>query len=182
MTEIQDRYAAIAAGFAERLAAAPADTWSSPSPCSEWTAGDVAAHVVRTHRNVLSMLDGSDAPAVGADDDVMAEWEQATGAMTAALADPAIATRTINSRFGDMTFQDMVGRMVCADTLIHTWDLARATGGNEELDPDSVTHVVGFLSAAGDRLRGPGGFGPALEPPAGADDVATLMSFAGRTV
>ena len=30
--------------------------------------------------------------------------------------------------FGEQTFESLVGRLVCSDTLIHTWDLARATG------------------------------------------------------
>ena len=70
--------------------------------------------------------------------------------------------------------------MVCADTLVHTWDLARAAGVDERLDPDSVRHVEAFLAGAGDAIRSPGGFGPALEPPAGADDQTRLLCLAGR--
>ena len=32
----------------------------------------------------------------------------------------------------------------------------------------------------GDRMRGPGAFGEALEPPAGADDQARLLAYLGR--
>jgi uncharacterized protein (TIGR03086 family) len=81
-----------------------------------------------------------------------------------------------------MAFSDLVGRMVCADTLVHTWDLARATGGDERLDPAALAHVAGFLYEAGDRLRVPGGYGPAIEPPAGADEQTAFISFTGRAV
>ncbi len=174
------RYRAVADGFTATLAGVPPDRWRAPSPCQGWTARDVAAHVVMTHRRVLAMAGGPEPPEVGPDDDLDAAWSEASGAMLGAVSDPEVAGRVVTARFGEMPFGDIVSRMVCADTLIHTWDLARAAGEDERLDPDSVTHVATFLAGAGDAIRSPGGFGPALDPPVGADEQTRLICLAGR--
>jgi uncharacterized protein (TIGR03083 family) len=46
---IADRYDRLAADFAATIDAVPADRWASPSPCEDWTARDVVAHVVDNH-------------------------------------------------------------------------------------------------------------------------------------
>jgi hypothetical protein len=43
-----------------------------------------------------------------------------------ALDDEARASKLMSGMFGEETFASLVGRLVCADTLIHTWDLAQA--------------------------------------------------------
>jgi uncharacterized protein (TIGR03086 family) len=180
MTDIAARYRTVADGFTATLAGVPAGRWDAPSPCPDWTAREVAAHVVLTHRRVLAMAGGPEPVEVGADDDLGVAWEEASDALLGAVSDPEVRDRVVTARFGDMPFGDIVSRMVCADTLIHTWDLARAVGEDERLDPESVTHVATFLATAGDAVRSPGGFGPALEPPAGADEQTRLICLAGR--
>ena len=84
--------------------------------------------------------------------------------------------------FGKSTFEAGVNRFICADLVIHAWDLSRATGIDERLDPDDVHQVLEALRPLGDKLRGPGAFGPAVEPPPGADEQAQLLAFLGRAV
>lgn len=66
------------------------------------------------------------------------------------------------------------------DILIHTWDLATATGQQVTLDPALVESAHAGLVAAGDFVRAPNIFGPAVEPPVGADAQTKLLCFAGR--
>ena len=47
-TDISARYRKLAEDFADTVAQVPADKWSAPSPCEEWTARDVVRHVVET--------------------------------------------------------------------------------------------------------------------------------------
>ena len=56
----------------------------------------------------------------------------------AALTDPGRAEKVVSGMFGEQPFESLVSRLLCADTLIHTWDLARATGQPEALDPGGV--------------------------------------------
>jgi uncharacterized protein (TIGR03086 family) len=72
-----------------------------------------------------------------------------------------------------------VGRMI-GDALIHTWDLARAVGGDEHLDPDLVPLVSVGLEHLSPAMRAPGRYGDAIEAPAGADAQTRMLALAGR--
>ena len=49
-----------------------------------------------------------------------------------------------------MTLDEYIGRM-CPDTLVHTWDLARAAGVDDTLDPGAVSVVYAELHQRGRR-------------------------------
>ena len=180
MTEVASQYRAVADGFESRLSRVDPDGWSSASPCQGWSARDVAAHVVNTHRHVRAALGDVTFEEIGVDDDLAAEWASATNAINVALSDETLATKTVGGPFGAQPFDVLVGRLLCADTLIHTWDLARATGQDDRLDDDAVERAMAFLTPIDDVIRRPGAFGPKLDPPPGADAQATLLAFTGR--
>jgi uncharacterized protein (TIGR03086 family) len=71
---------------------------------------------------------------------------------------------------------------LCTDTLIHTWDLARATGQDEALDEEGVTKAMEFLTPIDEAIRRPGGFGTKVEPRPDADAQTRLLNFSGRVV
>jgi uncharacterized protein (TIGR03086 family) len=180
VSEVADRYARIAAGFTARLDAVPPGLWTNPSPCPDWTAHDVAKHVVDTTRRLLTRLTGGDPTSPDSDEDLGAAWKLESDAVTAALADPGRAKTEVKGMGGTQPFEDLVGGVLCADTLIHTWDLARATGQDERLDPEGMKAAHQFLEPNDDMLRVPGGFGPKVEPPADADEQTRFLSFVGR--
>jgi uncharacterized protein (TIGR03086 family) len=179
-SEVANRYSTIASGFSARVEAAAGDGWPSPTPCAEWTTRDIVEHVIGVHRRVLGYLPGAEADAPGPDEDLVAAWNADTAALQAALRDPALAHNVITTPFGEMPFEDLVSRMVCSDTLVHTWDLARATGQDERLDPHAVEVAWTWMEPAGDRLRQSGAFGPAVTPPPDADTQTRLLCFLGR--
>ena len=182
MSEISDRYAVIGDGFTQRVEAVPPDRWDAQSPCTDWTARELVEHVINTHSRVLASLDGSEPALVSGNEDLVVAWPRATNAVRDTLRDPTRAAVTVGGMFGEQPFESLVGRLLCADTLIHTWDLARATGQDESLDPDAVAKAIEFLSPIDDAIRRPGGFGPKIDPPANADVQTRLLSFAGRSV
>jgi uncharacterized protein (TIGR03086 family) len=181
VSEMADRYASVADGFTRRVNGVPPGGWDARTPCSEWTARDVVAHVVNTHWRVLASVDGSD-PAPVPPDGGAAAWPGATEAVRAALADPVRAATNVSGMFGDQPFESVVGRLLCADTLVHTWDLARATGQDESLDPQAAARVLEFLTPIDEAARRPGGFAAKIEPPLGADAQTRLLNFTGRAV
>jgi uncharacterized protein (TIGR03086 family) len=183
MSEIADRYETIADGFGDRVAGIPADGWRAPSPCEDWQARDIVAHVINVHRQALAGLDGSKPRQVTADDDLPPAWTAATAGVRGALRDPDRATRVISGGpFGEQPFEGLVGRVVCGDTLVHTWDLARSTGQDERLDADGVAQTAAFLLPLDDAIRRPGAFSPKIEPAPDADAQTRLLNFAGRAV
>jgi uncharacterized protein (TIGR03086 family) len=182
VSEAQDRYRAVADGFTARLRGVPPDGWSASTPCTEWTVRDLVAHVIDTHRRVMGALDGSTPVEVDRGADLAGQWRDASGAVSEALDDPARATRIVGGPFGEQPFESLVGRVVCTDTLVHTWDLARATGQDESLEPEAVASSREFLAGIDEMIRRPGGFAARIEPAPDADEQTRLLNFAGRAV
>ncbi len=178
MTATANRYANIAAAFTDRVRGVK--DWSAASPCEGWVARDIVAHVVGGHRRLLA---GPDGPAeLGADEDVVEAWTSATTGLHAALLDPERAAATLQGPFGPMPLEQLVGRLICTDTLVHTWDLARATGQNEALDADAVAGAYEGLKPLDAMIRNPGFFGPKIDTPEGADLQTEFLQFLGRAV
>lgn len=134
------------------------------SPCTGWTARNVVTHVVDTPWRALSSVQGPDLQAAGPEDDLLLMWGRATGAMRGALDDPIRSSTTVGGMFGEQPFESLAGRRLCSDTLIHTWDLARATGQDESLDEDAATKALEFLTPLDGAIRRPGGFAAKIEP------------------
>lgn len=100
--------------------------------------------------------------------------------MVAALDDPVLAATPVRARSGEQSFASLVGSLVTYDTLCHTWDLARAIGANETLDPGAVADAHESLAVLDDVLRVPGGFGAKVEPAPDADAQTRFLNFVGR--
>jgi uncharacterized protein (TIGR03086 family) len=179
--ETIDRTTKLVHDFDARVQAVGADAWSNPSPCEEWTARDVVVHVTNNLFRMSAGL-GAGAPReIGADEDVSVAWAEARDRFLGALPG-ADLTATLPGPFGPMPADQLIGRIITTDVLVHTWDLARATGGDEQLDQSAVQGAYSGLKPLDDMIRVPGVFGPKVEPPAGADTQTEFLCFAGRSV
>jgi uncharacterized protein (TIGR03086 family) len=98
----------------------------------------------------------------------------------AGLDDPATASREIDMRMGKYSFETAVGMFIVGDVLVHTWDLARATGLDETLDPDEVHRLFEGMESVDEALRSSGHYGPRVEVAADADEQTRLIAFTGR--
>jgi len=117
---------------------------------------------------------------VESDGDLAAQWSEASASVASALDDPALSSKEISGMFADQPFESLVGRLLCADTLFHTWDLARATGQDEHLDPEAVKKALDFLEPIDDAIRRPGGFAAKIDPPGDATTQTRFLNFGGR--
>jgi uncharacterized protein (TIGR03086 family) len=176
-----DRTTKLVNDFDARVQAVSPDAWSSPSPCEGWTARDVVAHVTNNLFGVKAGLSAGAPRQVGADEDIAAAWAEARDGFLGALPGADLST-TLPGPFGPMPAEQLIGRLIATDVLVHTWDLARATGGDERLDADAVEGAHSGLKPLDAMLRVPGVFGPKVEPPSGADAQTQLLCFLGRTV
>ena len=67
------------------------------------------------------------------------------------------------------------------DALIHTWDLATATGQDASLDPELVDACIAmFLPDMPERGRASGLVGPAVDVPDDASPQDRLLAAMGR--
>jgi uncharacterized protein (TIGR03086 family) len=193
LSENAERFARVSRGFLERIAAVPADRWDSPTPCPNWSARQVVAHVINEQRRVLSTLRGTEpkalygvpvaemgvVPEPEADADLAAAWREVGEALVEAIDDPVCADVALPTPVGPLPFAEVVEALP-EDVLIHSWDLARATGGDERLDPEAVVRVLEMFQPMDEALRQPWAFGPKITPPPGADAQTELLCFTGR--
>lgn len=73
-----------------------------------------------------------------------------------------------------------VDRFYTADVFMHTWDLARASGQEERLDPGRCAQLLDGMLPLDDVLRMSGQYGPRVEVPETADVQTRLLAFIGR--
>src|SRR5215207_5360824 len=180
MIDTAERYRRLSADMAGTIAAVPADRWEDQSPCEDWKARDVVRHLVDTQGRFLGFVGRELQPGPSVDEDPAGSWDSARAQIQAALDDPATAEQEFEGFTGKSTLSAAVDRFLCSDLVIHRWDLARATGQDVRLDPDDMTHVREAVAAFADKMRGPGAFGPELDPPPGADEQASFLAYFGR--
>ena len=181
MSDIAERYERITAQFTDRVRAVPVDAWNNPSPCEGWTARDVVVHLTEWIPAFFGSQ-GVEFPTIpSAQDDPVGAWETVQSTIANALAEPTMAAKQIETPFSTQSLAETVDMIVTGDVFTHTWDLARATGQSETLDPDQVQRMIAAMAAMPeDVLRANGMFGPRIDVPAEADDQTRFLAYAGR--
>ena len=182
MSEISERYRRVAGQMTQRAAAVADGAWESPSPCDGWVARDVVRHMVEWMPPFLEAGSGVDAPdGPSVDQDPLGAWQALTDWIQGLLDDPSVAASQFSHpRAGQHSLEDAIATFILGDVLVHTWDLARATGGDERLDPDEVHRMITGIEPYDEMLRSSGHYGPRVEVPAGADEQTRLIAFMGR--
>ncbi len=144
-----------AAGLAARLAGLDAAGWSSTVPDGVRTVADAVGGAVG-----------------GAGPDVATGWRAALEGLLQAWAVPHPAAGGAGS--GDAVAAaaaaaEAGAEGVLVDLVTATWDVARATGGDEELDPAVVRRALQHVRAW-----------PTADTTGEGDDVAQLLALTGR--
>ena len=88
--------------------------------------------------------------------------------------------RVVDLSSGPTPAREYVSQLF-ADHLIHAWDLARAIGADERLDPELVDACAAWFASMEDLYRSIGAIGPRAETAPGADAQTTLLAAFGRT-
>jgi len=175
--EVVERYTNLADQFGARIEATPDDAWDKAAPCEGWCARDVVDHVLGSQRAVVKAVTGSEP---SADGDLKEQWRATYAALKDAVGQPGALQKTMPGPMGEMPVEMMLGRFLATDVLVHTWDLARAVGGDEKLDPTAVSQAYSGLKPMDAMIRQPGVFGPKVEPAADADEQEQFLNFLGR--
>jgi uncharacterized protein (TIGR03086 family) len=175
-----ERFRTVAAGFSARADAVT--DWDVPSPCAGWSARDVVGHLVEWFPPFLSQGAGETLPTgPPVADDPAGAWHVLAGGVQALLDDPATATRRFaHPHAGEHALPDAITQFLLGDVLVHTWDLARATGQDETLDAAEVAAMLDGIEAYDDALREGGQYGAKVVVPAGASPQDRLLAFLGR--
>ena len=188
MSETAARFARVAAGLTATVAAVPDDAWDDAAPCDGWVARDVVRHLVEWLPGpgfLLGAFGVDTGPIPSVEDDPAGAWAVVRDAIQAALDDPAVATLEADcGPPGRLTLEAAVEMTCTPDVLIHTWDLARAAGVDEQLDPDEVHRMLAGIEnlppEVDEAMRASGHYGPRVEVPPDADEQTRLLAFNGR--
>lgn len=174
------RHRAIAGRFTEVVVGTT--DWDAPTPVPAWAARDVVRHLVEWFPGFLESGSGIRllvGPSV--DDDPVGAWQAHSGAVQTVLDDPATPGRTFsNPHTGEMPLDVAIDRFYTVDVFMHTWDLARATGQDDILDPALCQELLSGMEPIDELLRSSGQYGPRVPVP---DDVSVqdrLVAFIGR--
>jgi uncharacterized protein (TIGR03086 family) len=178
-----DEHRTIAAGFTQRVNGARPDSWDDPAPVEGWVARDVVRHLVEWFPAFLKGGAGIDLPnGPSVDDDPVRAWSVHSDAVQALLDDPATAAKVLsNPHVGDVPLDRAINDFYASDVFLHTWDLARATGQDERLDPDRCANLLEGMLPIDEMLRQSGQYGPRVEVAEDADVQTRLLAFIGRT-
>lgn len=170
---ITEAYDCAAAAFGKRLAAVTPGQWTLPTPCPEWDVRALVDHVIGNHAGIGRMLHGRD---IDGDD-----WPSASAAVRSGWALPGVMERQVPSPFGGQASIGQVAWILTADLATHTWDLSRAIGADDTLEPDLVAALYPVLVAAHPAMAGSGKFAAAIPVPDTADPQTRLLALLGRT-
>jgi uncharacterized protein (TIGR03086 family) len=180
MNDIADRYRRLSDRFAALVAGVPAESWGNATPCEDWTVRQLVAHVVETPGTFFGMVGRPFELTVSVDDDPVAAFDQSRRQVQAELDDPERAATPLDGFFGPSTFASAVDRFASMDLVIHGWDLARATGQPEVIDPAEVERLAEEVVGFGDMLHSPGVCGPEIPVGDDVDAQTKLLAVVGR--
>jgi uncharacterized protein (TIGR03086 family) len=186
MTEIQDLYGRALDAFDEKVHAIRDDQWANATPCSEWDVRALVNHVASETMWASPLLEGRTIEQVGDrfDGDVLgadpqSSWGGAAESARAAMTAPRAMDRTVHLSYGDSSANDYAEEMF-TDLVIHGWDLARAIGRDEAIDPGFVERIYESSAEREAALKSSGLFGDVVTPPDGADLQTRLLAVFGR--
>jgi uncharacterized protein (TIGR03086 family) len=176
-------------GFAELVAGVGPGQWHDGTPCAQWDVRTLVHHLLYEQRWVPPLLEGLTIEQVGDrfEGELLGSDAAAWPGLLAsaierahvAVAQPGALDRIVHLSFGDTSGQEYVLQLT-ADLAIHGWDLARATGQGETLDPDVVALLLPWAEASADFLAASGMFGTRIAAGPGAPDDIRLLGLLGR--
>jgi uncharacterized protein (TIGR03086 family) len=187
MTDIAARHREALGATRRVVAGIGGHQWNEPTPCADWTVGELLNHIVAgnwwagelargaTIDGVGSRLDGDQ---LGAD--ALDAYDRSAEAAAAAFEAPGALDAPCAVSYGPVPGSVYAGHRFI-DVLIHGWDLAVATGQSRTLEPELVDACWEVVEPQADILRTSGMFGGDIAAPADADSQTRLLALLGRT-
>lgn len=186
MSELLDLHHRALGGFGQRVGEVHSDQWHRATPCEEWDVCALVHHLTVEQLWVPPLLEGATVAEVGDrfDGDQLGEdpagsWELAARAAVEAFARPGALRRQVSLSYGERDAADYCWEMT-TDAVVHTWDLARAVGGDEALDEELVSLVHERTAPQVASLAESGLFDPPVPVADDADLQTRMLALFGR--
>jgi uncharacterized protein (TIGR03086 family) len=164
------------------------DQWHLATPDTDWTVRDLVNHLTSEQLWAPELLEGRWVADVGdvfdgdvLGDDPVDRWVDASVQAREAFLAPDALDRRVHLSYGDESAAEYCAQLTF-DLVVHAWDLARATGADEEVDPALVAWALHYAESRSTLLGPPLFRGPLEGGPTGDadDDLARLLALTGR--
>ena len=182
MEPVADRYRRLAVTMTDRVAGVPEDAWSRPTPCEGWTARYLVGHLIEVHDRFFGLVGRELVEHPTVDDDPLAAWAAVRDQTQSDLDDPARRDEEYDGMLGRSSFGASVDGFVCFDLVVHGWDLARATGQDETIDPRDIEQIGAMVEAMQPMMLENGVISEPVEPAPDASSQDRLLGSLGRRV
>lgn len=178
-----DEHHRVAGAFTTTVDGVAPDAWDNAAPVDGWVARDVVGHLVEWFPAFLDGAIGITLPAgPSVADDPVGAWRAQTDAVQSLLDDPDVAEREHDfPHLGRMSLGQAIDMTYTSDVFLHRWDLARATGQDETLDPERCAVMLEAMLPMDQVLRESGHYGPRVHVADDADVQTRLLAFIGRS-
>ncbi len=167
-----DLYSAAVKGTREIIGGVQSSQLGDPTPCSEWNVQALMDHIVGGTGMVWGALAGA-APETPQGSSPGVAFDAGTAKVLDAAKAPGALEKT--TPIGDMPGGQLLTAFFM-DTLVHGWDLAKATGQNTDMPADLAETCYAIFGPSADEMRKTGRFGPRVEV---AEDATTQIKLLG---
>ncbi|AQP49003.1 TIGR03086 family protein [Tessaracoccus aquimaris] len=155
-----------------------------PTPCADYTVGQLIDHVQAVVRRIGAVLAGEpfwSVPQSIPSRDWPADWAEGRRLTDAILADDSSMTREVELPWGKADGASAAASYI-GELTVHAWDLAVATGRAEDLDPTlAVATLPGYQAMVPAERRGEGiPFDQVVETGPDAGPYERLVAWTGR--
>src|SRR4051794_20549433 len=144
--------------FRRVLAGVTHEHWELATPCEEWDVRALVNHVLGGNVRYTMLLHGAEPAEVTATrsmdhicDDALTSFDTSATEVIAAFGESDALERTVHHPAGDRSGLDLLWLRI-AEWTVHGWDLARAIGGDEQLDSELVDTLLRRLEEHGTGL------------------------------
>ncbi|SDW56465.1 TIGR03086 family protein [Amycolatopsis xylanica] len=174
--------------MAELLAGVKDDQLGLPTPCPDYTLGDLIDHIdgltlAFTFAATKEKLPVDGDPPLGDGSRLGEDWRERIDGRLTALA----AAWRVESAWQGMTTAggfdlpgEIAGIIALDELVIHGWDVARAADLPYEPGAAEVAACAGFLAPSAEDRKAGDAFGPVVPVPDDASEVDRLIGLSGR--
>lgn len=172
--DLVDLYRRASEWTAEKIAGAT-DALDSATPCDEWDVRSLLNHMLETQHYFLASGRGEDASPPGhtppklISDEPARDFERARDDIINTYRDPAVVEKT-GPALG----------IAFSDSLLHGWDVARATGQDTTMPPGLAEAAYEMIHGRFTDEQRKGVFKPEIPVSADASAQARLLGYTGR--
>ena len=173
-TELLDLYDRVGA-WASAVVPEASKRLDAATPCDEWDVRTLLNHVIDTQQYFVDSARGNDATPPGPNppdrigDDPVAAFEQVRRETSTTFGQPGVIDKT-GPALG----------IASSDLLLHTWDLAKATGQDTTMPDGLAEAAYGLIHGKFTDEQRAGVFKPEIPVADDASPQARLLAYTGR--